>query len=128
MKPAGKAILLLLLAITGLVGLATTLFIGVGALLAHWLPLSLFQASGLTIGATLAVVALIHGLAAIMHSQHAYTDDDEFDDDEDEFDPAMLDSDPSPTEPNFSKIGRNDYCTCGSGKKFKHCCGTQAAT
>lgn len=21
------------------------------------------------------------------------------------------------------KVGRNDPCTCGSGKKFKHCCG-----
>ncbi len=23
-----------------------------------------------------------------------------------------------------NKIGRNDPCTCGSGKKFKHCCGS----
>jgi uncharacterized protein YecA (UPF0149 family) len=22
------------------------------------------------------------------------------------------------------KIGRNDPCSCGSGKKFKKCCGT----
>jgi uncharacterized protein len=22
-----------------------------------------------------------------------------------------------------SKVGRNDRCPCGSGKKFKHCCG-----
>ena len=22
------------------------------------------------------------------------------------------------------KIGRNDKCPCGSGKKFKHCCGS----
>ena len=21
------------------------------------------------------------------------------------------------------KVGRNDPCTCGSGKKYKHCCG-----
>lgn len=21
------------------------------------------------------------------------------------------------------KLGRNDACSCGSGKKFKHCCG-----
>ena len=21
------------------------------------------------------------------------------------------------------KVGRNDPCTCNSGKKFKHCCG-----
>jgi SEC-C motif-containing protein len=24
------------------------------------------------------------------------------------------------------KIGRNDPCPCGSGKKYKHCCGKQA--
>lgn len=24
-----------------------------------------------------------------------------------------------------SKVGRNDPCTCGSGKKFKHCCATR---
>ena len=23
----------------------------------------------------------------------------------------------------FSKVGRNDPCPCGSGKKYKHCCG-----
>jgi hypothetical protein len=30
-----------------------------------------------------------------------------------------------PPEPEMAnKIGRNDPCTCGSGKKFKHCCGS----
>ena len=24
---------------------------------------------------------------------------------------------------NFGKISRNQQCPCGSGKKFKHCCG-----
>ena len=24
---------------------------------------------------------------------------------------------------NEVKIGRNEPCTCGSGKKYKHCCG-----
>ena len=24
---------------------------------------------------------------------------------------------------DFTKVGRNDKCPCGSGKKFKHCCG-----
>jgi uncharacterized protein YchJ len=24
------------------------------------------------------------------------------------------------------KVGRNDPCTCGSGKKFKKCCGSPA--
>jgi hypothetical protein len=25
------------------------------------------------------------------------------------------------------KIGRNDPCPCGSGEKFKYCCGKSAA-
>lgn len=24
-----------------------------------------------------------------------------------------------------TKVGRNDPCSCGSGKKFKHCCATK---
>ncbi len=24
---------------------------------------------------------------------------------------------------SFKKIGRNELCPCGSGKKYKHCCG-----
>lgn len=23
---------------------------------------------------------------------------------------------------NVAKVGRNDPCVCGSGRKFKHCC------
>ena len=26
--------------------------------------------------------------------------------------------------PNNKKVGRNEKCTCGSGKKYKHCCGS----
>jgi uncharacterized protein len=33
--------------------------------------------------------------------------------------------DTAPSEPRRAvKIGRNDVCPCGSGKKFKRCCGT----
>ena len=28
-----------------------------------------------------------------------------------------------PIKPEHPKIGRNDPCHCGSGKKFKHCHG-----
>jgi uncharacterized protein len=32
---------------------------------------------------------------------------------------------PFPEPPSFGrKVGRNERCPCGSGKKFKHCCGT----
>jgi preprotein translocase subunit SecA len=32
-------------------------------------------------------------------------------------------SSPAPTKRNAKKVGRNDPCPCGSGKKFKKCCG-----
>jgi hypothetical protein len=122
MKPAWKAILFFLFSITALMGLGTALFIGFGALLTRWLPLSLFQATGLAICATLAVAAVIHGLSAIMHSPPTYDYDDDFKEDDDDFDPTVPDGDTSSPEPDFSKVGRNDYCPCGSGKKFKSCC------
>ena len=30
---------------------------------------------------------------------------------------------PAPVKSATPKVGRNDPCPCGSGKKFKHCCG-----
>ena len=32
----------------------------------------------------------------------------------------------APVRRDEPKVGRNDPCTCGSGKKFKKCCGTNA--
>jgi preprotein translocase subunit SecA len=32
-------------------------------------------------------------------------------------------SKPQPAKRATPKVGRNEPCTCGSGKKFKHCCG-----
>ena len=32
-------------------------------------------------------------------------------------------SGPAPVKLSTPKVGRNDPCPCGSGKKFKHCCG-----
>ena len=28
-----------------------------------------------------------------------------------------------PAKPSVPKVGRNDPCPCGSGKKYKKCCG-----
>ena len=33
------------------------------------------------------------------------------------------DAGPVFTPTSDRKVGRNDPCPCGSGKKFKHCCG-----
>jgi preprotein translocase subunit SecA len=30
---------------------------------------------------------------------------------------------PSPVQSSHPKVGRNDPCPCGSGKKYKKCCG-----
>ncbi len=122
MKPA-FALLSFLLILAVVMCLGTALFIGFGALLAHWLPLSLFQASGLAIGTTIAIAALVYVLSTIKQSQDAYASDDELDDDDEEdFDPAVADLAESVLKPDFSRIPRNNYCPCGSGRKFKNCC------
>ncbi|MFN9708700.1 MAG: SEC-C metal-binding domain-containing protein, partial [Burkholderiales bacterium] len=32
-------------------------------------------------------------------------------------------TEPAPVLPEVPKVGRNDPCPCGSGKKYKHCHG-----
>ena len=122
MKPVLKAILFVLVSATVLTGLGTATFIGFGILLARWLPLSLFQASCLAIGATLAVAAVIHVITAMMQARQAYNFQDDYEEEEEEEDFDMTDGTPVFAEPDFSRARRNDYCPCGSGKKFKYCC------
>jgi hypothetical protein len=54
-------------------------------------------------------------------------DDEEEDEEEDVFDlyPELLT--PHPVQPIVAKlkVGRNDQCPCGSGKKYKKCCGAK---
>ena len=56
-----------------------------------------------------------------------YEEDDEDDDEfEDEIDSVLKDDDSEPAmeeiKPKEKKIGRNEPCPCGSGKKYKKCC------
>jgi hypothetical protein len=44
-------------------------------------------------------------------------DDDEDEDDHDDYDPAL-----KPIVNESARVGRNDPCPCGSGKKYKKCC------
>ncbi len=37
------------------------------------------------------------------------------------------DRDPAPSASSTARIGRNDPCSCGSGKKYKKCCGVANA-
>ena len=128
MKAMCQMIGLLLLAILTITVLGLAAFIGLGALLARWLPLSLFQASALAIGAAAAVALVFQTFATMMHLQ---VDHDGDDDDDDDFG-WELDDEPDGTpvfaEPAPAKIGRNAPCPCGSGRKYKNCCGKSAAT
>ncbi len=50
---------------------------------------------------------------------HLSFDDADYDDqDEDQFV-----TEPSTIRNESARVGRNDPCTCGSGRKFKKCCG-----
>ena len=39
---------------------------------------------------------------------------------------AGVEEEPPPPPAVSSKVGRNDPCPCGSGKKYKKCCGAAA--
>lgn len=55
-------------------------------------------------------------------------DDEGFEDDEDSFGPLLEDREmEKPYHRYQPKVGRNEPCPCGSGKKFKKCCGRQGA-
>ena len=36
---------------------------------------------------------------------------------------SIRDNKAKPVQRNGPKVGRNDHCPCGSGKKYKKCCG-----
>lgn len=127
MKSVTAALLSFLALLAILVCIGTVLFIGVGALLARWLPLSIFQASALAIGSTIAVAAIAYVLSTIRYARYGSDLDDDFEDEEDDPDPDIADLASSLPKPDFSKVARNDYCPCGSGKRFKKCCGDMAA-
>jgi len=124
MKAVCQVIGLLVFAILGVAVLGVAAFISLGALLARWLPLSLFQASALAIAASAAVALVFQALATMMHLHMDHGDDNDF-----QWIPINED-DPTPTPPTASipKVGRNEPCPCGSGKKYKNCCGKSAAT
>jgi hypothetical protein len=113
--------------------------IGFGALLAFLLPLSLYQASLLTVLAALVLVFIsfiIMFFARFPPGVSADLVDDEWDDEDDEDEdevgdgwgvgaPLILHPPLRREEP---KTGRNSPCPCGSGKKYKHCCGGGTAS
>jgi uncharacterized protein len=66
---------------------------------------------------------LLHALAAAVPVIFDFFgEQDEFEEDIDE--PSLVDS--TPYQRETPKVGRNAPCPCGSGKKYKRCCGADA--
>ncbi len=122
--------LVFLVCIVLLIAVSTAAFVAAGYLLSFLLPVTLFQCSVLCIGATF-VFAFI--LSAVTIAKYLYENpydigqsvyDDEEEDSEEWEEKNRNDF----LERNFTvvrsrKIGRNELCPCGSGKKYKNCCG-----
>jgi hypothetical protein len=126
-----------LVAITATMG--TLLFVAVGAVLAWLTPLTLFQSVCVAIGSTVAVSLVAYSVVAgaarrpdYDYEEEDYDEDEEEEDDPDaDFDfekddeadigPSTIDMPDEPPRP--PKVGRNQPCPCGSGKKYKSCCG-----
>ncbi|MDL1979974.1 MAG: SEC-C domain-containing protein [Deltaproteobacteria bacterium] len=132
------SILVFLACIVLLIAISTAAFVAAGYLLSLILPVTVFQSSVLCIGATFVFAFIISAVTIAKQifdrreydkMQYAYEDEDEDDDDDDDeyvekeentFDNV---SHRRFTVVNKRKVGRNEPCPCGSGKKYKHCCG-----
>jgi len=121
----------------------TGLFVGMGYVISWIFPLSLFQACVLSISTAFVVGFIFLGIS--MYSllsgvwRNSFLDDDVGfeDDDSDEGDDYEEDEveewdelgpdvvRPAKTTPS-AKVSRNAPCPCGSGKKYKYCCGKQS--
>ena len=128
---------------------------GLGALLSRFLSFSIFEASLLSLIATIGIVILGGQVIAVLaripslppptpddqaegeQDEEEWEDDEEWEnDDEEDWEETPLERD-FPATPRwqrpgprveFDKVGRNDPCPCGSGKKYKHCHGRAAAS
>ena len=126
------SILVFLACIVLLIAISTAAFVAAGYLLSLILPVTVFQSSVLCIGATF-VFAFIISAVTIgkqifdrrKYDKIQYTYEEEEEDEYVEKEEKAFDnvSHRSFTVVNKRKVGRNEPCPCGSGKKYKHCCG-----
>lgn len=128
------SILVFLACVVLLIAISTAAFVAAGYLLSLILPVTVFQSSVLCIGATF-VFAFIISAVTIgkqifdrrKYDKIRYTYEDEYEDDDEyvEKEENTIDnvSHRRFTVVNKRKVGRNEPCPCGSGKKYKHCCG-----
>ena len=122
-------IVLLLLALLLAILTSTCIFLAVGYVLSRMLPLSLFEGALLAVGASfvlafsVSVIAMsvqISRYAGPLIEEDVQDECDEDDNDEDDAENLYGEHD---VASNTVKIGRNSPCPCGSGRKYKLCCG-----
>jgi hypothetical protein len=127
----GSLAIIIFLALLAVI-VSTGIFLGVGYALSCILPLSLFQGTLLSIGASFVVVFSVSVITIVIqlvrysgwdHMDDDFDEDldDEFDDDDDDDSEDLKNTDY--VAENTVKIGRNRLCPCGSGIKYKRCCG-----
>ncbi len=133
--------LIVLICIVLLIAISTAAFVAAGYILSLILPVTLFQSSVLCIGATFVFAFII---SAVTIGKHIFVNQDDKmpyiydneedgeDEDEDEEEEEYVEreerkidnlSDRRFTVVHRRKVGRNEPCPCGSGRKYKHCCG-----
>ena len=102
------------------------IMVGAGYLFSAIFPLSLFQGIVVCLGTAL-LILMIYFFTSLLHLGNdyldymKYLDDEPYDDDFDEDDDEESDARSRLKVINIAKVGRNDPCPCGSGKKYKHC-------
>jgi uncharacterized protein YacL len=132
-------ILIFVVSIVLLIAISTAAFVAAGYLLSLILAVTLFQSSVLCIGATFVFAFIISAMTIGKRIfdrrqydkiQYTYDDDDEEEEEEEEEEYVEKEqktfdnvSHRSFTVVDKRKVGRNEPCPCGSGKKYKHCCG-----
>jgi len=129
----GIFLVLLLITLAIVVFVSTLILVGIGYGLSCILPLSLFQSALLSIGTAFVLVISISAIAIARlisrRTELEYMDDDYDEDWDEEFDDDDQDDDIEEVHnrhrvvENTVKIGRNRLCPCGSGLKYKRCCG-----
>jgi len=127
-QPMGSLAMIIILALLAVI-VSTCIFLGVGYVLSCILPLSLFQGTLLSIGASFVVVFSVSVITVVIqlvrYSGWDHMDEDfdeDLDDDDYDDDSEDLQNTHHVAE-NTVKIGRNRLCPCGSGIKYKRCCG-----
>jgi len=114
-------VFIFLFMIVVLISVSTGLFVGAGSFVSLIFSLTLFQATILCIGASFVLAFIIFAMMIdklifkVVHLSHKSPRVFNMDEETEEDDDSIV--------VNHSKVGRNDDCSCGSGKKYKFCCG-----